>query len=696
MSVRSFIAGFCVSLGLSAAAQSVTLTDNGTSVVMDNGLVTATFSKSSGNCTDLRLPSGPNLLANGGKLYFDANGSTGTNPSAYFNFTPDAYRVVTNTAALAEIAITDTNLTGFNAELHYAMRAGDPGFYVFVVWRHGAGSPVCMLEQSRTVLRCDPNLFTNAFISPHKTGQMISPALLAANLPTISDATYKLPLNSSYTNATGYTDDLHPVYSKYDWAEYTENLRVEGLSSETIGLWMMFGGREYFNGGPTRANLILHGTETTPLLLWDFHAQHFGGSKIFMATNQVWSKLVGPAFVYVNSGTNSAQLWHDAQVRAAAEEAAWPCAWMNETNYPVARGTLTGQLHVLGASCSNALVVLAQPGTNWHMQSDGYQFWTRAVGDGSFLLPKVRAGTYCLFAHVPGLTTEYQQLNVTMVAGQTNQLGTIEWHPPRRERRLWRIGTPDLSAGEFRFGDQMRQWGLWWRYLEERGTNDIVYRVGSSTTTNWYYAQMVTPLDNGTWFSPRWQVEFVLTNLPPSPALLTMDLAGANGGNLQTTVNGTSLANISAWNESSIMRSATRSGAPRHHELSFSPSLLRLGTNIVTFQMDRSSSTWTGTKPVGINRAAMWDSVQLEAGGLLTNFTPHITDFTRVGTNLFCAGTGGMPDGIFHILTATNSSMAMTNWTVASTGSFDGEGKFTTTLPISPDAVQRFYRLQIP
>ena len=359
------IGGVCLVrflLAASAVAQSVTLTDNGTTFTLSNGIVSATVAKTNGNCMDFRLAGGANLLANGGKLYFDANGSTDGGSSVYVNFTPDSYRVVTNTSQRVETALTDTSLTGFNAELHYVMRAGDSGFYVYTVWRHGPGNPTAMLEQSRMVLRCDPNIFTHAYSSESKMGQMIAPSLLHTNIsPMIMDATYQLPLVSSYTNATGFTEDGYPVYTKYDWCDYMENHPLHGVTSDNVGLWMLFGSVEYFNGGPTKANLLLHGTDTTPVLLWDFHAQHFGGSKINKAANEAWEKIMGPYFIYVNSSTNTSQLWLDAQQQAAVEQAAWPYDWVNETNYPLARGTVSGTLHITGQSTSNALVVLAQP-----------------------------------------------------------------------------------------------------------------------------------------------------------------------------------------------------------------------------------------------------------------------------------------------------------------------------------------------
>lgn len=678
-------------------AQTVSLSEDGSSVTLSNAFVTATFAKNNGNCTSLRHLGGPNLLANGGRLYFDANGSVNGGSSVYVPFAAHFYRVVTNTAQRVEISFTDTNLTGFNAELHCSMGSADSGFYVYTLWRHGPDNPQAMLEQSRMVLRCDPNIFTHAFSSTNKVGQMIAPSLLKSS-PVIMDATYKLPRVSSYTNATGYTQDAYPVYTKYDWCDYMENHNVEGLTGDTTGLWMLFGSAEYFNGGPTKANLLLHGTDTTPVLLWDFHAQHFGGAKIEMAAGETWNKIMGPCFIYVNTGTSTAELWQDARQQAAVQQAAWPCGWVNATNYPLARGTVSGRLHIAGESTANALLVLAQPGQYWQLQSKGYEFWTRAHDDGSFAISRIRPGSYALYARVPGVIGQYELNAVQVAADQTNDLGVLDWNPPRRERRLWRIGVPDLSAAEFRFGSEMRQFGLWWRYLEEQGTNDLVYRVGTSVATNWYYAQSVLAMEDGTYFSPKWNIEFTLNSLPPSPAVLTIDLAGGIGGTFLTSVNGNSLDNISIANDGSIYRSATRSGLFRHFELSFAPSLLRLGTNLISFTVSKPSP-WTNStsvKPVQPTRGVMYDCVQLEAGPLLATITPQLTNVSEFESGLTLAGTGGAPGAAYCLLGTTNLALPVSQWTRVATNHFDDNGNFAVQADLAPGLSQSFYRLQIP
>jgi len=473
---------------------------------------------------------------------------------------------------------------------------------------------------------------------------------------------------------------------------------VHGVSGETTGLWMTMGSVEYYNGGPTKANQKVHGTDTTPVLLWVFHGQHFGSAKIEKAADEPWDKIAGPLFIYLNSGTNSAQLWEDAQRQAGEEQSAWPYDWVNETNYPLARGAVTGTLHIAGQSTGDALMVLAQPGAYWQLQSEGYQFWTRAAADGRFTIPKVRPGVYSLFAHVPGVVGEYELANVVVSANQTNDLGWLDWNPPRRERRLWRVGTPDLSAGEFRFGSRMRQFGLWWRYLEVMGTNDLIYHVGTSTAADWYYAQSVVAMDDGTYFCPVWNVEFVLTHLPPSPAVLTLDLAGGVGGTLLTAVNGSSLNNLSITNDASIYRSATRSGLFWHLELSFDPGLLQPGTNVISFRVSKAAP-WTNsyaTKPVYPGRGVMYDCIQLEAGALLETAAPRFTAVQLEGTTLTLRGEGGFPESTCWMLASDNAALPTAGWTRVGTNWFDAAGNFAFTNAISPGVPRQFYRLQLP
>jgi hypothetical protein len=120
------------------------------------------------------------------------------------------------------------------------------------------------------------------------------------------------------------------------------------------------------------------------------------------------------------------------------------------------------------------------------------------------------------------------------------------------QQRLWRVGTPDHTSKEFRFGNLQKQYGLWWRYLNEMGESNLNFTIGQSVeSNNWYYAQpelWTTPQSapnftdhtqtNFVTWSPVWNVIFNLTNLPPTNVLCTVALAGCNGCYFYPYING--------------------------------------------------------------------------------------------------------------------------------------------------------------
>lgn len=681
----------------------VTLIDTVTTATLANGIVSAVINKSNGQLSDLRKADGPNLLANGGRVYFDANGTVTDGSSGYHSFAPTSWVVVTNTPQQIEVALTQSSFMGFDVELHYVLRAGQSGVDAFTVWHHGTGDPEVSLGQSRIVARCDPNLFTMAYAGPEKTGQMIEPSVIAAS-EMIMDATYKLPMTSSYTNETGRTHDGYPVYTKYDWSQYMEDHRVHGIAGDVYGVWTVQGSTEYCNGGPTKAYQTVHGGDT-PLSLWLFQSTHKGAAPINVQTNEVWTKLFGPYQIYINNGTNAASLWNDAQHKADLEAAAWPPDWMDNDAFPIARGTVNGRLHMLGQSCSNALMVLSGPGEYWHtVEAKACQFWARAEADGSFSIPNVRPGTYSLYAEVPGVVGIMERSNITVTSNTTHELGTLEWEPARYEQRLFRLGTPDLSAAEFRFGSAMRQYGLWWRYQEEQGTNDLNFAVGTSDpATDWYYAMTMLPVEltptNGIWVSPKWNIHFEVNAIPPAPARLSIDMAGSMTGAFYVFVNGINIcpnptAGIYVVNDSGIYRSATEHSSLQRYELTFDPALLQEGSNTISFTLRGTSSSanpWSEKKPVRPAAGIMFDCIQLEAGDLITNSVPRFQALENTETGLLMQGNGGFPEAEYHL--SKKNDLSQTNWIRMQTGAFNQAGRFAVSN--QTESQSAFYRIEI-
>src|SRR4029434_8213701 len=63
--------------------------------------------------------------------------------------------------------------------------------------------------------------------------------------------------------------------------------------------------------------------------------------------------------------------------------------------------------------------------------------------------------------------------------------------------------------------------------------------------------------------------------------------------------------------------------------------------------------------------------------------------------NVYVDGIGGTPGAGFTLLTTTNVTLSMDQWTPILTREFDQFGVFTYTNALSPSNPQQFFRLQL-
>ena len=627
--------------GAVTTGMDATVLDEADAFTLSNGLVTAIIDKKNAEVKSIWLAGGRNLVTRGG-VTFDAEAfGVGKNQAGLYG---SEGSVVSTGADVAEVKFTKSDFIGFlSVEMHFVMKRGVPGIYEYLVMKHGAGQPGGSVGQLRWVFRGDAKLLTRAYASSGKQGQMISNDAFEG-AQTIADATFRLTKQAAaniYKEPIGRTHDGQPVYSKYDWTDYAADHAVHGFSSDTEGIFMVQPSMEYYNGGPTKGILTVH---NGPVSILEFLGGHFlirDGVGVHPTEGQEWSQIIGPWLVYLNKGANPDALWRDAFQRGQQEKASWPYAWVREPEelYPHQRGAVTGTLTLPDRKAAGALIVLARPDKDWQTQTMGYEFWTRADADGHFVIPKVRPGNYALYASVPGVIGEMKMTDLIIAPGKITALGSVVWNPPARKELLWRVGTPDRSTMEFRFGNAPRQFGLWWRYMQEMGTRELTYTIGQSTPAkNWYYAQSVVPMPNGSYFSPVWNIRFDLKSAPAAgPMLLTVDLAGAAGGNnrLHVSVNGQEAGVIDSVNDSGIYRSAVRSANFRHHTLEFDSALLKPGANKVTFVLEARGNWKTGTAdsiittdtggmPEIPSAGVMYDCIQLEAGPVVGDDTHRL------------------------------------------------------------------------
>ncbi len=94
---------------------------------------------------------------------------------------------------------------------------------------------------------------------------------------------------------------------------------------------------EYLSGGATKVELTGHLDDNDggdPTLLEYWRGTHYGGSHLPLAAGEDWRKIVGPIFIYLNSGGDPNSLYRDALAQAGRESAKWPYDWVRNADFP--------------------------------------------------------------------------------------------------------------------------------------------------------------------------------------------------------------------------------------------------------------------------------------------------------------------------------------------------------------------------
>jgi autotransporter-associated beta strand protein len=696
------------------ATATVTITDNGNgTVTMANQLISIIVSKTNGEVESVVSSAYPgvNLIASGGIGIELTHIGAGPETSASNDYWTDisaggteVYSVVENSGTMADIQIRNPtacpDLTTYpnglwDWSIHHVMFDNDSGYYTYHVWRHNASQPESYWTADSWQGYTNGSIFAASpvntawdFCGLQKIGLSIGYAGPNATNEGVPAEVNILPLSSYftqptgqnyepnwpiYTQPTGLTYLLYPAWTKYDWPTYlgacTSYRNTWGVANDLIGIWHCNGSSEWRNGGPTKLSGAMSGDY---IYCDDVEGHALGATNTTVAAGQVYEKLCGPFFTYVNTGSNHNALWADAQARGAQEVAKWPYSWVNETesDYNRNRGTVTGQITAAtGQSTANAVVILGQPLSaitpDWIWQGClNYLYWTTADAYGNFTIPKVDPGTYTLFSYVPGIfvsgstagpnnTTsingEYVQNNITVTANQTTNLGTISWNPPRAQSLLFQIGIPDRSTEEYRFGNLMKQFGLWWRYDSEMGTNNLNFNVGQSNVANdWYYAQPIFAVAGGGYAEPKWNINFNLASVPASPVVLTVDIAGGYGTAFYTYINGVNetpspyaSTGIYTASGADIYRDVVQIGQWQQYTVTLPSSAFKTGSNTLQLQVRQGgfSGTWntSGGWPDLVAGGLMYDAIKLEAGPQSAQLIQNSTYKMASGTNGFVA-----------------------------------------------------------
>jgi rhamnogalacturonan endolyase len=621
----------------------VTIKEDAETYTMDNGIVKVRISKVTGNLVSFRYkdaemfettlspdfvpePQGtepannPNWRnpsvggVNHGYWSHDVMGLKGSAPSIP-SVTIDPAK---NGGAIAEIstkaiskgrkmgtgpgAAKDGNLT-VDIEIRYTLERGASGVYTYCIFNHKADYPLAQFGEAR----------------------------YCAKLASFFDW-----ISVDKEVSRSYPKDLFEG-DKYVYTANQNENRAFGWSSTTkkVGLFFINPSMEYMSGGPTKMELTGHrntDAAAAPCVLNYWRSSHYGGAEANTAAGEQWEKVVGPFFIYANSGENPQAIYQDAKSQAVKEAQKWPYNWVNGVDYPKAkdRAIVKGSLILkdtktisgfknfqvgltAGEYASPRADTEPKAITNWQRDAKFYQFWTKGNEDGTFEIEKVRPGKYTLYAFTDGVLGEYVKAGIVVEKGKALNLGKLEWTPVRKGKQLWDIGIPNRNASEFKGASERRDPSISLKYIE-LFPKDVTYAIGKSDASkDWFFQHVPHSEDpqakpvpfsgiKGLGRATPYTVEFDLPSVPKGKAFLRFAICGTGTKSLDVEVNGKAAGKLDGLNGDGVITRHGSQGIWYEKVVDFDASLMTKGANTLKIIVPAGS----------VNNGMVYDYIRLE------------------------------------------------------------------------------------
>jgi fibronectin-binding autotransporter adhesin len=120
-----------------------------------------------------------------------------------------------------------------------------------------------------------------------------------------------------------------------------------------------------------------------------------------------------------------------------------------------------------------------------------------------------------------------------------------------------------------------------------------------------------------------------------------------------------------------------------------------VGNSFQIFNAASYTGSFGNITPATPGTGLAWDTSQLNTFGSLNvvaaSAQPVIGSTKISGGNLIFSGTGGTINGTYSVLTATNLTTSLTNWTAVATNTYDATGAFNVTNAINPNVRNQFF-----
>ncbi len=257
----------------------VTITDNGDSWTMDNGIVKATINKRSSHMTSL-IYHGINTMGPGG-IWEQAPSGQVTQ-----SVTIDPTK---NGGERGEVAMKGIN-GRMDIEVRYTMERGSSGFYTYAVFSHGANYPAAGEGESRFITQLNP-VFDWLSVDADRNMLLCNGQDLRAGV-VIHAKEQRILSSGIYKNS---------VEHKYSYCAVQYKIPAYGFSDtrDHIGLYFVNPSTEYLDGGAEKLDLVCH-MQSTILDYWT-SGHYAGGACCSIPAGESWNKVIGPIFVYCNA-----------------------------------------------------------------------------------------------------------------------------------------------------------------------------------------------------------------------------------------------------------------------------------------------------------------------------------------------------------------------------------------------------------
>jgi rhamnogalacturonan endolyase len=492
-------------------------------------------------------------------------------------------------------------------EIRYTLGRGDSGVYTYCMFEHQPDYPTSSLGEARFCAKL------NSFFDWLSAGEK-----------------YNKP----------YPKEQEKGEDKYVYTTVQSLAPAFGWSSSTknVGFYCINPSMEYMSGGPTKPEFLGHrdtNAVAAACVLNYWRSSHYGGAVVDVAQGEHWDKVIGPFFLYVNSGASPEAMYADAKAQAGKQAAAWPFDWVKGVDYPGKEGRTTvkgqivlrdpgasGPMHNLQVGLTHAAWRSPMGGRgggpgrtiDWQQDAKFYQFWARGGEDGTFTIADIRPGTYTLRAFADGVLGELAKADVTVEAGKPLDVGKVEWRPVRHGKQVWEIGVPNRNASEFFMADAYTQLDVPLQYAK-KFPNDITYEVGKSDfRKDWFYMQVphnVDPEARAVPFSgirgkdgnpTPYAVAFDMAGTPKGKATLRLAICGGGARSLAVSVNGAPAGQLTGLIGDGVITRHQIQGIWYEREVAFDAALLKAGRNVLTLTVPGGS----------VNNGLLYDYLRLE------------------------------------------------------------------------------------